>query len=265
MKTKKILLSLAILFGAFNLKAQPTTPVDFSIIDCNGNPHHLFSDLDAGKVVIMEYFMTSCAGCVIAGDALEPMKAALLAKFPGKIKSYDFAFNNTYNCATVNNWVTTNGYSAVPSDSGAYQVAYYGGMGMPTIVIAAGVGSDHKLLLDPYVGFDNNDTIAMANAIRSFLTGSGIVESLNPFNAVDVFPVPSNNQLNLAIDLKSKSNVRVELIDFTGRLVTTLVNENILQGKTNKVFDTNNYAEGNYILKISTDNSIQSKKINIIH
>jgi hypothetical protein len=47
--TQKIVLvfcSIALSFVSF---CQPTTAMDFNTTDCNGNPVHLFSDLDAGR------------------------------------------------------------------------------------------------------------------------------------------------------------------------------------------------------------------------
>ncbi len=43
-----ILCSFAVSFASFG---QPTTALDFNTTDCNGNPVHLFSDLDAGDEV----------------------------------------------------------------------------------------------------------------------------------------------------------------------------------------------------------------------
>jgi len=267
MKTKIFLLTL-ISFLVFNIdatKAQPTTATDFTIIDCNGGgPHNLFSDLNAGKAVIIEYFMINCAACIDAGDALEVMKANLLAKYPGMIKAYAFAFNNSYTCTQVNNWVNTNGYNSIPSDSGAYQVAYYGGMGMPTVVILGG-GINHSVLGTPYVGFLPSDTASASAAISNFLNATGINEVNSDLNKVNVFPVPANNKLNIEIDLVENSNVKVELMDVTGRLISELVNENFTKGKTAQTVETHQFSEGTYILKITTNTKVETKKINIVH
>jgi hypothetical protein len=192
------------------------------------------------------------------------MKADLLAEFPGKIKAYAFGFNNTYTCSQINTWVTGNGFTSIPCDSGAAQVAYYGGMGMPTIVILGG-GSAHSVLGTPYVGFSTSDTTTMANAIRSSLNPSGIKETVLTVNSIDVFPNPADNKLNLTFDLYKNSTVKIELVDITGRVVSVLSNENLWKGKISKTIESASFAEGNYILKISTDESVINKKINIVH
>lgn len=263
MKKTLLLICSAILLFDYSSKAQ-STAMDFNITDCNGTSHNLFSDLDAGNAVIIEFFMTSCTGCITAGQKLESMKADLLAEFPGKIKSYAFGFNNTYTCSQITSWVTNNGFTSIPCDSGAAQVAYYGGMGMPTIVILGG-GTAHSVLGTPYVGFSTSDTTTMANAIRSSMTPSGIKEISIAVNALDVFPNPANNKLNLTFELIKNSTVKIELIDITGRVISVLSNENLLSGKVSKTIETASFAEGNYVLKVSADGAVINKKINIVH
>src|SRR5436190_12402066 len=149
----KSIISFVLLFAAITAFAQ-TTALNFNRKDCNGVDRHLFADLDSGKAVILEYFMINCAPCPAAGIKLEAMKANLLTQYTGKVISYAIAFNNTYTQTQVKNWVTGNGFSMIPMDSGAAQVAYYGGMGMPTIVILGGK-TTHSVLGSPYIGFSN--------------------------------------------------------------------------------------------------------------
>ena len=262
---RKIIFFIAstILLFDYSSKAQ-TTGMDFNITDCNGNPHHLFSDLDAGNSVILEFFMISCSPCITAGQELESMKSDLLAEFPGKIKAYAFGFNNTYTCTQVNNWITSNGFTSIPSDSGATQVAYYGGMGMPTIVILGG-GTNHSVLGTPYIGFSTGDTITMASNIRNFLNSTGIKESAAVISSIDAFPNPVNDKINLTFEVRKVTTVNVELIDLTGRVIAVISDENLPVGKTIKSFDTKAYSEGNYFIKVSTDESVLNKKITIVH
>ena len=148
------------LFLSAILNAQPTTAYDFNMNDCSGNMHHLFDELDAGNVVVMELFMLSCSPCVDAGNELEPMVQNLKASCSSKIKFYHFGFTNSYTCAQVTNWVSTNLYSSIPFDSGGVQVAYYGGMGMPTMAVVA--GNTHKVL-HTSVGYNAGDTAIIAD------------------------------------------------------------------------------------------------------
>lgn len=244
-------------------KAQ-TTAMDFNIVDCNGNPHHLYSDLDAGKAVIIEYFMNSCSPCVTAGQNLEAMKTDLLAEYPGMIKSYAFAFNNTYSCTTVKSWVTNYGFTSVPSDSGAAQVAYYGGMGMPTIVILGG-GTNHSILGSPYVGFSVSDTTAMAADIRSFLDNTAIKENSNAASDLNIYPNPASEEVNVTFTLSENSDVVMEILDITGRAVAVAMNEEGQKGTITRTISTAALSNGTYMIRIIANGDASMQKLTVIH
>lgn len=258
-------LIITAMFSGFTSKAQMTA-MNFNIMDCNNTgPHNLFNDLNSGKVVIVEYFMTSCSPCITAGQTLESMKANLLAQYPGKIKAYAFGYNNSYSCNTVKNWVTNNGFTSIPSDSGATQVAYYGGMGMPTIIITA--GTNHQLLGAPYVGFATGDTTQMAANIRNFLNTqpTSIKENNTTVSGVNVYPNPASSELSIKFLLKENSAVVIDVLDVTGRLVANFFSETTPAGAYVKTFNTNSLANGNYIVRVKSKGSVSNHKLNITH
>ena len=261
-KIYSIILGLALTITSFTCVAQ-TTAMNYNFIDCAGNPQSIFADLDAGKALIIEYFMTSCSPCITAGATLEAMKADLMAEFPGMIKGYAFGFSDTYNCTTVNNWVTTNGITSIPADSGALQVAYYGGMGMPTIVILGG-GTSHTVLGAPYLSYTTSDTATMATDIRNFLNGTGIKEN-NLISNINLYPNPSNEQVRLTFELKEISTVKIELFDISGRLVSTIAEKKNQVGEIVETINTNLFSEGSYLIQINANGNISKQKLNIIH
>lgn len=242
-------------------KAQ-TTAMDFNILDCNGNPHHLFDDLDAGKAVIIEFFMNNCTPCVTAGQKLEAMKTDLLTEYPGMIKSYAFGYNNSYTCTVVNNWVNNNGFTSVPSDSGAAQVAHYGGMGMPTIVIVG--GTSHSVLGSPYIGFSTSDTTTMAADIRSFFSSMAVNEASQPVS-INMFPNPANTEVKLSFTLKQSSEVKIDVVDITGRIVTEVMNERSINGEIAATINTSKIAQGTYMVRINANGVVSQQKLTVVH
>lgn len=261
-KTYHLIIALMTIFS-FSSSAQ-TTAMDFNRKDCDGNMQNLFSDLNSGKAVILEYFMLSCAPCPAAGTVLEAMKANLLSQYPGQIKFYMIAYTNSYSCAQTKNFVTSNGFSAIPMDSGAVQVAYYGGMGMPTIVIAG--GATHQLLGSPYQGFTPSDTTTMAADIRTFLNSQvGIKENVNKISDLSVFPNPSSSELNVKLVLKETSSIVIDVLDITGRTVANLFSDKVPAGNFSKTFNTQTLPAGNYMLKIMANGSVTNQKLSIVH
>ena len=245
-----------------NMKAQ-TTAMNYNFIDCAGNSQSIFADLDSGKAIIIEFFMTSCSPCISAGQTLEVLKADLISEFPGMIKSYSFGFSDTYSCPTINSWVTTNLITSIPADSGGLQVAYYGGMGMPTIVVLGG-GTAHTVLGSPYLSYTTADTAIMGADIRNFLNGTD-VEEKGVISKLNVFPNPSNNNVQLSFKLKEAADVKVELLDVTGRVVSTISDKKNQVGEIVELVNTSLYSNGTYIVKINANGQITQQKLNIVH
>ncbi len=259
---KKLYISLFTIVTSFTLAyAQPTVATDFTMNDCNGKMHNLFSELDSGNVVIMEFFMTSCQSCIDAGKDMKPMHQSLVNQYGNKVRFFQTGFNNTYSCATVLNWINTNNFISVPFDSGAYQVAYYGGMGMPTIAIAA--GNTHKLLF-LNVGFNTSDTTIMGIEIRNFL--DSVYAGVNNINTVvesSVFPNPASEQISISLNSKESGILKLELLNSIGALVSDLTVENIYAGYWKKTF-TLPPTSGVYFVRGSINNKSFYKKFSLI-
>ncbi len=249
------------------LNAQVTTALDFTMNDCSGNMHHLYADLDAGKVVILEYFMVSCSPCIVAGDALEPMINKLKTTCSDKIKFYQFGFTNSYNCTQINNWVSTHGYSSVPMDSGAYQVAYYEGMGMPSIVVAA--GSTHKLMYlcnANTASFAVSDTAIIADSIRAFFNctnSTGIINNSTGINHMDIYPNPVANKLSISLFAPGEGILKLQLFDLNGQKVASLTNELINGGQWTKTFELPFIPPGFYFIRGEFNGENFTRKIAI--
>lgn len=262
-KIYAFILGVFVSLTSISSKAQ-TTAMNYDFIDCAGNPQSIFADLDAGKAVIIEFFMTSCSPCIDAGQTLEVLKADLMAQFPGMIKAYAFGYSNTYTCSVINSWVTTNGITSIPADSGANQVAYYGGMGMPTIVVLGG-GTSHSVLGAPYLSYTTPDTTIMGTDIRNFLNGTGVNENTNIISKLNLFPNPANTEVKISFEMKEITNLKVDLVDISGRLITTIADKKNQQGEVVETINTSLYAEGVYIININTNGIISQQKLNIIH
>lgn len=252
MKKNVCAISIAIILLLFGNKViAQTTAMNFNRKDCNGNNHHLFELLDSGNVVILEFFMQNCNPCIVAGGKLESMKAKLLAKFPGKIKAFAIGYNNSYSCSSNSNWVSSNGFTSVAMDSGSAQVAYYGGMGMPTIVVLGG-GTQHLILGSPYIGFSTNDTSQMVKDIMKSFQTTGIKLEKTIISGFNLYPNPLNNELNLKFDVSEQTQIRIDITDITGKSILTWMNETVVSGPFERTFDSSVLPEGYFVINVST-------------
>ena len=249
-------MSLMLITSASNAQ---TTAMDFTKNDCNGISHHLFSELDSGNVVIMEFVMT-CNSCIAAGHAIEAMMTDLEMQYPGKVRLYQIAYTNSYTCTTMDGFKNTNGFSSTVFDQGASLVAYYGGFGMPTVAIAA--GANHDILLSN-VGFGPSDTTQAGIAIRTFMTTLSSNEMPASVASFTSFPNPSNDFVTVQLNLKMNASVKVQIVDLSGKLVKEYFSEDASSGMLEKKVDVSSIAPGYYMIKATVDGKDVFNKINI--
>ena len=250
-----------------NVSEAQTTAMDFNRMDCNGNMRHLFTDLDSGKVVILEYFMgPNCTSCMDAAKEIEAMKAKFLATHPGKVMTYAMGFQNSYSCATITAWVTSQSLSAIPMDSAALQVAYYGGFSMPTIVVVAGTSHNIIYTANPNNGgYANGDTSKMSIEINKFFNPTNVKNIPASIGSVNIYPNPANGSLHVQFDVKQPTAVSIRIIDVTGKVVADAVNENVSKGNFTKAISTSDLAQGVYMLSVSANGHTSYNRISIVN
>jgi hypothetical protein len=56
---KKLLLSVFVIVLSYATYAQPTVAEDFTVTDIDGVEHNLFTYLDQGKYVYLDFFLTT--------------------------------------------------------------------------------------------------------------------------------------------------------------------------------------------------------------
>lgn len=211
---KKILLFCFLFPFYFAVNAQ-TTAADFQKVDCAGVNHHLFAELDSGYVVLMDFIMFDCSPCVTATNALKTIHAQFELSHPGKVRFYSMGFLNYMSCPQMNNWKTQNNYTHTMFSGETSQVAYYGGMGMPTTVILGG-GTAHKVYYN-HQGYSTAENTPIINAINLAISESGTSGAGDPVadDAIRVFPNPFDASLTIA--LQTSRATHLVLSDLTGR------------------------------------------------
>mgnify|MGYP000896300695 FL=1 len=196
---KLLLFSLALMFVYTISKAQ-TTAQDWTKTDCNGTTHHLFSELDSGKCIILAFDMIpSCQFCIDAANLLEPIVEQCKLQYPSKIGFYCIGFVNSYTSDEMKNWETANGFHHdALFTKGASDVAYYGGMGMPTIVV---IGKNTHQVYFNKRGISFSDTTKFKAAIQNVLSTASGVEGVQ--NEVNIFisPNPTNGSITIHMNV----------------------------------------------------------------
>ena len=196
--------------SAFALSAAAqTNALDFTANDCDGAPHTLFTELEAGDVVIVELVMMGCQPCVTAGNSLKNNVLPNVSD-PSRVKLYSIGFTNSITCAQMNSWKTTNGFTHTVFAGMSAQTTHYGGMGMPTIAI---VGGNGHVVFYSEQGHSDSDNPAILAAIETALASSGISDANT--DVVTIHPNPVVDVLNF--DQAVWTSARV--LDLQGREV----------------------------------------------
>ena len=257
---KKLIIIASFLLSTPLIFAQ--TAYDFQGDDCNGNQVHLFSDLDAGKAVAIIYYMPNCGSCPPVAQKVQAMANKINATYPGMVKAYAYPYTNATSCTYSASWVTNNNLPLfTPMDSGAVQVAYYGGFGMPTVVILG--GTDHRTMIANQ-DFVTSDTTIMRDSILGMLTAG--VKKVDSFTeSVSIFPNPSSDVVNIEFISSKTSDLLIDIMNIEGKQMVAPIDEKLVTGKVKKEINISSIPNGIYTIRIRLGDTIKTQTINIIH
>jgi hypothetical protein len=232
-----------------------TTAMDFEQQDCDGFDHQFFTELDAGKVIILDFVMLNCAPCIVGTYALESISADYEASHPGRVHVYSFGFLNSYSCDQLLAWKNSNSYTHPVFNNGEEQVDYYGGMGMPTIVVTG--TNEHKVFFKS-IGYTPSVDGKIREAIDSALiyNPTGVAEiSSTDFK---IYPTLVKDQLFIEASTALQGSSLV-LFDSFGRQVISAS----LPGPGKTVIPVSGLARGIYLARIISQNNF-SEGIKVI-
>jgi len=255
---KKLLLSVALLASAMMMNGQ--TAVDFTVNDCAGTSHHLFGELDAGKVVVIA-FVDPCTSCIAPSGTAYSLVQNFAASYPGRVLFYlsdDLA--NT-SCATLTSWWTGAsgvGMPAVPTfSSTSVLMSDYGGPAMPKIVVLGGY--NHAVL------FTQNNGLNSANFTAAIQLGlqTGIDEASNVLFDLNLYPNPATSAINMKYTLKENAKTNVDIYNLIGEKIKSIALDNTTIGANETSLSTEGLTNGVYVLKITSGSFSEYKNFTI--
>lgn len=260
---KKYFLSVTLAMLALLSANAQQTAMQFSGVDCNNNAVDLYADLNAGKAVVLFYYMPNCGSCPPPAQKIQTMANNIMNTYPGMVKAYAFPFQNSTTCSYSVSWVTNNNLSLyAPMDSGAAQVAYYGGFGMPTVVLVG--GTDHRVLFST-LSFSTSDTTIMRDSILNLLNPSGVNELGNVITGVKLFPSPAAQEMTVSMTVKQNTDLKLEVVDILGKVVATIYNEQAVAGTIRVTVPTGTYSNGVYFIRMRSGDKTANHKFTVTH
>ncbi|MCR9171460.1 MAG: T9SS type A sorting domain-containing protein [bacterium] len=86
------------------------------------------------------------------------------------------------------------------------------------------------------------------------------LEELSNVSALNVFPNPASEEVKVSFNVTDASDVKVEVLDITGKAIETVVDAANVTGMQNNSVNITDYAAGVYVINITTnEGSIQRK------
>jgi thiol-disulfide isomerase/thioredoxin len=222
LKMKKL---ITILLSLSTLMSVAQTATDFTVSDCDGNSYNLFSDLDAGKIVIITWTMP-CGACVSGALTAYNIAQSYEATHPGKVKMLlADDFGNTP-CSSIVAWGNSNGITrSIKFSDPAIQMNDYGVAGMPKTVAIA---PDHSVIFNQNNEVNPDSLVAAIDAALSITTTE---EAPVNISTMSVIPNPISDAGTLKVNLLKNATLTVNVYDMTGKWVRNIYEGTCLQGE----------------------------------
>jgi hypothetical protein len=256
---KKTLLSLAVLMlGLFSANAQ----ANFNCNDCSSVNHDLYTELSAGKVIVISWVMP-CSSCIGPTLTASNIVQSYASSNPGQVLLYVADDVANTSCSSLNSWVNSNGITANATFSdAAVSQSPYGSPGMPKIVVLGG-GSTPTIFFNQNGSAAGNST-ALQNAINSALA-TDVNDQAGMVSALSLVPNPSTISSSVSFVSQQNTEGVVSVCDQLGREVLQVYAGAMTAGKNNFEFSTAELANGIYFIRISNPQFSSTIKLMVAH
>lgn len=243
----------------FSAAYGQTTATDFTANDCAGTSHHLFSELDSGKIIVVSFVMP-CGACTGPTNTAKTVVNSYASSHPGKVRLYIADDDAATSCPSLTGWGSGNGFSGITTfATTSFVQSQYGAPGMPKIVVLG--GSDHHVYLN------QNNTLsstALQTAVNNAIAATtASVQQVKTDMQVSLYPNPAKDEITLSYNLATASDVKMDIYNLIGVKVKTITKERTTAGEQNVVVDLKGLSNGIYFVKLNAGGSQQSVKFTI--
>lgn len=257
----KTLLTCCLIFlGIATANAQTAT--NFTCNDCSGVSHDLFTELDAGKVIVLVWVMP-CGGCAAPTTMAYNTVQTYQAANPNRVFLYVADDYGTSSCNTINSWCNSIGVAqnawSMRFSNAAINMLDYGSTGMPKVVVLG--GPNHTVFYNANNTFNQT---SLQNAINLALLSTAVEENEIAIG-MNVFPNPTSTTSTANIVLQKKSEITVSLFDLQGQLVKTVFNGTLEAGSNDLTIATAELPSAMYLVRVSDGANESYRNLTVKH
>lgn len=233
-----------------------TTATNFNCNDCSGTNHDLFTELDAGKIIVLVWVMP-CATCIAPSRSAYDVVQTYSASHPGRVLFYladDYADTP---CNTLTSWANTNSMpNAVVFSNTIVDPSDYGAVGMPKIVVLGGSG--HTV----YYNEDNGNNLSgVKPAIDSALAATGISEISTDAANLSAYFNSGSNQISVSFMRNEMAQVSIRISDMAGKIIIDGNYDNTMQGENTVQICAGEMENGIYLLTLTQEDQTVTTKL----
>lgn len=247
---KKLLLIINLVLWAILSSAQTAT--DFTADDCNGVTHNLFTELDAGRVIVITWVMP-CGGCIGPASTSRDIVQSFQEPFSNKINVYYYLVDDygDIECSMFEAWANQN---AIPASAYSFRFSDsnidmmdYGSYGMPKTIVLGG-GSNHTVFFEEDFTLDEQ---ALSDAIETALASTGIDEINQSISKYKIFPNPASHSSEINFMLDKTSDIRLNIYNLQAKRIESLEYKNLSAGGNRILLNLEEYNSGRYLIELS--------------
>lgn len=261
---KKIILVGAFFFMLTSSLFSQTTATNFTCDDCHGVNHDLFTELNAGKIIVIAWVMP-CGGCISGALAGYSAAESFATSNPGQVLFYLVDDYGNTACNSLGSWGDNNGMTnAVPFSNALINMADYGTAGMPKVVVLG--GTNHTVFYNK-----NNSAInqtEITSAINSALATSSLNEIKTTSEELVIYPNPSNNIVSLkteSLEISKTKEITIVLKNVLGEEILLIFKGKIATTQQTIEFNTAELSNGNYFIHYSDTETTKITKVVVSH
>jgi len=259
MKKLYTILSLCFALSVANAQTNLTVAVDFTVTDVDGNSHNLFSILNAGQYVCLDFFFVTCVPC----QQTSPYYKTTYQNYGcNSAQVYFMSIDNGDNDAQCISFENTylggnSGYPVVSGTQGGGNavVSAYGIGAFPTYILIA---PNHNIIeqgMWPISSAGSFTTYFNAHSLVQTACPSGVEEIENTAN-VNLFPNPAST--SLFVESADGSKITdIKVYDLVGKTILARKFDSAEIKQEVSITDLNS---GIYYIQITTENGTAVKK-----
>jgi len=238
---------------AVSLNSFSQTATNFNCNDCNNQTHDLFTELDAGKVIIIDWVMP-CSSCLPATVKAHNIVQNFAISNPGKVFLYvvdDYA-NTT--CPNLQAWVDAYGITnATLFSNASIKMSDYGTAGMPKVVVLGCY--NHQVFYN-----EKNtaiDSAAIVNAVNTALACATAIENNSTIiQQTKVYPNPAGNTATLSFTLSKPAVISIYLANTLGQKVADIYTGDKPAGENQIEINTDFLHKGMYLIRYTVNDEV---------